>query len=135
MCPPRCTLCTFMFITYCASVKRSFSRALLIGTRLVAGKPTFLAGFRAAVRPPPAAQAVPGGRLPAAGRIDAVPGGRVVQPGERHAGFRQLRRHTRRHVLRGWRVGGRILRPVSVRRQRPRRPTPPVCSETAVKRQ
>lgn len=93
---------------------------------LVRGRPTLLAGVRAAVqptRPPlPSTEAVPGGRLSA--RADAVPAdGRGVQPGERHAGFRQLWRHTRRHLLRGRRDGVRF-RPVPVRRQQSRTTAP-----------
>lgn len=110
------------YFTYLKGVR--FSHAGPEG--LVRGQPTILAGVRAAVRPTrsplPPTQAVPGGRLPA--RTDAVPAdGRGVQPRERHAGFRQLRRHTRWHVLRGRRDSFRF-RPVPVRRQQPRTTAP-----------
>lgn len=99
----------------------------------IRGQSTVFARVRAAVqpnRPFPSAQAVPGGRLPA--RADAVPDRGRVQPGERNAGLRQLRHHTRWHVLLGRRVRRVRIRSVPVRRQQSR-PTAPVRSGPANK--
>lgn len=116
-------------------VKRKHTLFVRTGpTGHVRGQSTFLARVRTAVqsnRSFPSAQTVPGSGLPT--RADAaVPDRGRVQPGKRHVGLRQLRRHTRRHVLLGRRVRRVRVRSVPVRRQQPR-PTAPVRSGPANK--